>query len=69
MRILRGAALGVTPPGSLSAVALDFNPLFLQPFIKILANDRVSPIAPPATITPLATFGKAHGSGADRSGI
>jgi hypothetical protein len=69
MRILRCTALGVTPPGSLSAVALDFNPLFLQPLIKILARDCVSTFVPPATITSLATFGKAHGSGADRSGI
>ena len=71
MWILRCAAIGVTPPGAFSAVALDFNPLFLQPLIKILSIDCVSTIAQPATITPAATFGKAHGAayGAERSGI
>jgi hypothetical protein len=71
IRIRRCAAVGLTAPGSLSAVALDFDPLFLQPLIKILARDFVSTIVPPATIAPLATFGKAHlaAYGADRSGI
>src|SRR5947207_16006254 len=61
MWILRCAAIGVTPPGAFSAVALDFNPLFLRPLLKIL-SDCVSTIAEPATITPVATFGKAQWS-------
>jgi hypothetical protein len=58
-RAVRATTIGLAP-GDLSAIVLDFVPLFLQPLIKILASDCVSTIVPPATIAPLATFGKAH---------